>query len=253
MTANGLASPSGGARRPGIEVEEIRAVGPPDADTSTSGKQVADLAVNPNEHYANHLRDSTTSLFMFCSMSQTLKDVEIGAYRLFRDRLVVDCGSPTDPIEVMLIEQLALAHLNVGQLHHKGATAGSVECAGVYLAAGARLMAEFRRSALCSKEYRGPQGKSAKCTETDQPGEPAAELEPAGDPGEKCADIKLGTSEEGPDHEDATVQFRRPTTLRDSTPEPPAVARVHSGRASAASRSRHGKQAVAACNGTENR
>jgi hypothetical protein len=51
-------------------------------------------------------------------LGQTLKNIETGTYRMFRDRLLVDCGSPTDPIEVMLNEQMVLAHLNVGQLHY---------------------------------------------------------------------------------------------------------------------------------------
>jgi hypothetical protein len=236
-----------------MEDEHINTVGQHDADTPDSADQAAVLVVNPNEHYASHLRESTASLFMFASMGQSLKNVETGAYRMFRDRLLVDCGSPTDPIEVMLIEQMALAHLNVGQLHYKAAAANSIECAGVYLAAGARLMAEFRRSALALKEYRCPQGKCEKSTETVEPGEPAAERESAGDPREKCTDIKVGTSEGGHEHEDSTIQFRRPTTIRVSTAEPPAVAGVHGRGARAASRTRHGKSAVAACNGAENR
>ena len=54
----------------------------------------------------------------------------------------------------MLIEQLALAHLNCGQLFYRASEAGSVECATAYLAATARLMAEFRRTALALPAYR---------------------------------------------------------------------------------------------------
>jgi hypothetical protein len=146
----------------------------------------------------------------------------------------------------MLIEQMALAHLNVGQLHFKASTSGSIECAGVYLAAGARLMAEFRRSALALKEYRGPQAKSVKSTETVVPGETAAALEPEGEPGEKGTGSELGASEGDQGHEDTTIQFHRPATIRGGKAEPPAVAGVHDRRAPAASRPRQSKSAVAA-------
>ena len=49
------------------------------------------------------------------------------AIHLYRDRLLADCGNPTDPIEVMIIEQLGLAHFYLGLMHCKAANAGSVE------------------------------------------------------------------------------------------------------------------------------
>jgi hypothetical protein len=93
-------------------------------------------------------------MFMFGSMTHVLTDFDVASFRRYRDKLIADCGHPRDPIEVMLIEQLALAHMNTGLLFHRAAAAGSVECAAAYLAAVTRLMAEFRRTAISLPAYR---------------------------------------------------------------------------------------------------
>jgi hypothetical protein len=109
--------------------------------------------LSPDEQLAGHLRDTVPSLFMFASMIQPFKQISEGAYKLFRERLLADCNA-SDPIEVMLVEQLALAHFNMGLLHCKAANARQVEAVGVYSGAAARLMAEFRRSALGLQAFR---------------------------------------------------------------------------------------------------
>ena len=108
----------------------------------------------PSEQQAAHLRDSAAAMFMFASLGNVLPDLDVTSYRLYRDRLLTQYGEPTDPIVIMLVEQLALAHLNCGQLFYKASSANSVECASAYLAATTRLMAEFRRTALALPAYR---------------------------------------------------------------------------------------------------
>jgi hypothetical protein len=93
-------------------------------------------------------------MFMFASMTSILPGFDLASFRIFRDQILVDYGQPADPVTVMLLEQLALAHLNVGQLLGKASSASSVECSAVYLAATARLLAEFRRTALALPAYR---------------------------------------------------------------------------------------------------
>ena len=107
-----------------------------------------------DEHHAGHLRETVPSIFHFASLSQAFKVIDQHAYKLYRDHLLADCGSPTDPIEIMIIEQLALAHFNLGLLSCKAANAGKVEAVGVYSGAAARMMGEFRRSALALQAYR---------------------------------------------------------------------------------------------------
>ena len=62
----------------------------------------------------------------------------------------------------MLLEQLALAHFRIAQLHVCAGTAKSIEGAKVYNSVTARLWGEFRRTALALRAYRAhvPEGKS---------------------------------------------------------------------------------------------
>ena len=107
-----------------------------------------------DEHYAGHLRETASSMFHYAAMMPAFKGIDAQAYKIYRDRLLADCGNPTDPIEIMIIEQLSLAHFNLGLLSCKAANAGKVEAVGVYSGAAARLMGEFRRSALALQAYR---------------------------------------------------------------------------------------------------
>jgi hypothetical protein len=91
---------------------------------------------------------------LHAAMAPTLKGIDFEAYRLYRDRLLSDAGSPTDPVEVMIIEQLGLAHFTMGLMTAKATNANNVNACGTYAVASARLMAEFRRSALALQAYR---------------------------------------------------------------------------------------------------
>jgi hypothetical protein len=54
----------------------------------------------------------------------------------------------------MILEQLILAHLNVGLFQYKATNAGTIQAMAAYTSASARLIAEFRRSALALQAYR---------------------------------------------------------------------------------------------------
>jgi hypothetical protein len=122
---------------------------------------------------------------MFASLKQTLTQPDVMSYRIYRDRLLADYGDPRDPVVIMLLEQLALAHLNCGQLLRQASEAGTVECASAYLAATARLMAEFRRTALALPAYREAAQRLDRCTD-----------DPSASPGKNASDNEL---EEGCD------------------------------------------------------
>src|SRR5262249_2986320 len=126
------ATPSDGARRPPDATEVLGAA----------------------EHYAGHLRETAASMFNFATMAPALKGIEMPAYKIYRDRLLADCGGPTAPLEVMIIEQLSMAHVSLGLLSCRTTNAGSPEAVKVYSGAAARLMGEFRRSALALQAYR---------------------------------------------------------------------------------------------------
>ncbi len=87
------------------------------------------------------------------------KDVGGAAFKVFKDGLLREAGSPSDPVEIMLLEQLTMAHLRVGQLHAQVETAKSIEAAKVFSMAAVRLTGELRRLALALKQYREPSAK----------------------------------------------------------------------------------------------
>lgn len=88
---------------------------------------------------------------------------DTGAYRLYLEQIKAEAGNPTDPIEIMLIEQLCMAHFRIAQLHGSAGHAKSIEGIKAYNSATARLWGEFRRTALALRVYQAtaPKGKSA--------------------------------------------------------------------------------------------
>ncbi len=87
------------------------------------------------------------------------QDIGAGAFKVYRDGLLREAGSPTDPVEVMLVEQISLAHHRVAQLHAQAEQSKTIEGAKVYSTAATRLTGEVRRLALALKQYREPSGK----------------------------------------------------------------------------------------------
>jgi hypothetical protein len=139
------------------EVEEGDEGGARAVAARPSGAAPGDGA-RSSEHFAVQLRETAGSLFLYASMGGFLTQVDPAAFKLFRDRLLLDAGNPTDPVEVMLVEQLALAHMNVGRLHFRSATADGLEAAKAFGSLAVALTGEFRRTALALQAYRAAGG-----------------------------------------------------------------------------------------------
>jgi hypothetical protein len=79
----------------------------------------------------------------------------IGAYgyRGFLDEMIQESGNPSDPLEIMLIEQTAMCHLLSMKLQSKASEAEGTEPIDLYMSEAARLSGEFRETALALKEY----------------------------------------------------------------------------------------------------
>jgi hypothetical protein len=96
---------------------------------------------------ADLLRDG-----LFAALMATAADLpqfdSAPAYNAYLTRLLEDFGSPSNPIAKMLVEQLALAHIRIAQLHGSAALATELEAAKTYATMAARLTGEFRRSAI---------------------------------------------------------------------------------------------------------
>lgn len=109
-----------------------------------------------SEAWAGNLKEVAPAAYLYGSMGAVGGPAYgIECSQVYLRQLLEDAGSPVDPIERMLIEQLALAHHNIGRLHMRAAAAREPEEHKVLNAAAARLMGEFRRSALALKFYRG--------------------------------------------------------------------------------------------------
>lgn len=74
--------------------------------------------------------------------------------RVFLDDLIRESGCPSDPVEILLLEQIAMCHLLSMRLQSQASQAQGTEAIELYLAGAARLSAEFRKTALALKEYR---------------------------------------------------------------------------------------------------
>jgi hypothetical protein len=103
------------------------------------------------------------------------------AFNAYVHQLLHDAGDPKDPIERMLVEQLILAHHNIGRFHVLSADAQGVTEACLYQAAVARLLGEFRKTAMALKSYRlsGAALSSAaqpNCPATPQPSATSADI-----------------------------------------------------------------------------
>ena len=107
-------------------------------------------------------------------MAQVFREVGPESYKHYLLKVLEDAGDPTDPIERMLIEQICLAHHNIGRLYIKAASAEHLEEARVYIGAAALLAGEFRRSISTLKSYREPGKIAVGKADVGQADRPAA-------------------------------------------------------------------------------
>ena len=191
-------------RRPAAPARVATGSRPPTADETS-------------DHYAAHLADTSASAFMYFSLAGVFRQADALAYKKFRDRLLADCGNPTDPVEIMMVEQLALAHLNVGRLHFKSATAEDLESARTYGALAIGLAGEFRRTALALRSYRVKPQAVITVQPTEVPGVAAA---PDSSPGQEGGGDELGSNEEVPDDGGATIPLPESEAGRGRPAEP---------------------------------
>ena len=106
------------------------------------------------ERQAARLEDRGWGGLMFTSLVPLLgPDVEVYTFTLMVDNFLAQLG-PTGPVEKLLAEQLFMAHHLTGHLHARAMLATNPDAAKAFLAAAARLMAEFRQSAVALNALR---------------------------------------------------------------------------------------------------
>jgi hypothetical protein len=134
-----------------------------DATTSLSSEVIrnAELALN--------LRDNAAAGWLYWVTNSTLGE-QIGpdAFLVFRKLLLEEAGDPSDPIERMLVEQMALAHFSIGQLRIRSCTTDLPKMALAFSDSATRLLGEFRRCSLALEEYRSKRAiRTEKRSSTD--------------------------------------------------------------------------------------
>jgi hypothetical protein len=110
------------------------------------------LAAQRASHEAEIIRKAVVP----ASLATAIRIDQVGpnGYRAYLDLLMKEAGNPTDPIEVMMLEQLVMAHLRIAQLHGSAGQAQGIEAVKILCSAAARLLGEFRRTALAIRAYR---------------------------------------------------------------------------------------------------
>ncbi len=154
---------------------------------------------------AVNLREVTGAAFLYWVVSSSLTNgIGTEAFQVYRDELLRDAGNPSDPLEVMLIEQLALAHFSIGQLRIKSCALESPKLAIAYSDSATRLLGEFRRCTLALEDYRTKQAarkdQAARpdAVETAPPPNSNGRSQPSSNGKRKPTTARLGTNGEIP-------------------------------------------------------
>jgi hypothetical protein len=117
------------------------------------------------EQKAESLRQLGAAGYLYAAATQVVGPAfDVLTWKAYLDRYLQAAGDPADPVERILLEQLALAHHALGRLHVRAGSREGVEETQAYLAAIARLLAEVRRTALALKAYREPAALQATAT-----------------------------------------------------------------------------------------
>lgn len=115
----------------------------PQQEHQESERRKDGIELLKNVNYAAYMSRALGNRFFDCS-----------TFVAYLDDLKKQIGEPEDPVEVMMMEELAFAHFQIGDISAKAAEAGQLTEQAVYYAAAARLLGEFRRLAESFQRYR---------------------------------------------------------------------------------------------------
>jgi hypothetical protein len=208
--------------------------------------------VDYDDHYATHLRETTSAIFICSNLKPVFKEIEGSACRLYRDRLIADCGSPKDPIEVMFIEQMALANFSMGLMQARAASERELEAIAVFSSVASRLMAEFRRSALALQAYRAASRHLANDPTKDivMPVEGPEQLEDSRN--KKLNGDEVSSTRVATDAGETIIPYPGPASLGDQPAQSSEVARAQPRRPRKGARHDAGEPAVGEVNRAAN-
>lgn len=128
---------------------------PPEMPQGLSPQEQTDFLVTEGQAY--NLKERVPAAYLYCAAPTAIRNGQSGpSCATYLDNFLEEAGAPTDPVERMLLEQIAIAHHGIGRLHTEAASATTPEAANIYNSAAAKLLGEFRRCVLALREYRLP-------------------------------------------------------------------------------------------------
>jgi hypothetical protein len=138
-----------------------------EAKSSPEGAAGLDAAQHAAAQRAAHQADGLRTCVipaLMASAFPALSQFSAAGFKVHLERTLADLGNPTDPVERMMIEQLVLAHFRIAQLHVDAGYCKHAEGMKLYTTATARLLGEFRRTALALRAYgtTTPENRSEK-------------------------------------------------------------------------------------------
>ena len=127
------------------------------ATAAPTASSAASSPPNEADDPAEEFRRMAAVLYLHGSFTKPLQNaVPPAAIEAYLAGVLRDAGEPRDPIERMLIEQSVLAHHHLGHLYLRAGSATDAQELEAILGAAARLLGEFRRTALALRSYREP-------------------------------------------------------------------------------------------------
>lgn len=148
--------------------------------------------------------------------------VGVQGFQEFRSALLKDLGEPKDPLATMFIDQLCWLHFRSAELLVAGASAKlQADQVAALTAAAARVIAEFRKSALALREYQSPLRQPANVTINANAQVAVVEgASAAVQPSVEVFDAKVSKPAEALSHDNFEAFVPEPKTRRRGPPEP---------------------------------
>jgi hypothetical protein len=183
------------------------------------------------------------------------------SFAIYRKKILEKFGVTTDPVEIMFVDQLLMAQSAIGSMHlnvHAAKVANDADTVAVLTASLARLMAEFRKSALALKQYKSPSPTSLY-TVVQQQNVAAGDQQvafvegPCGSAAKKSLDIKQGSNRaKALTHEPRQELLAKPKATGGGEAESVPSSRNNTRGAATASRHGQGKPSVAPSHRSKN-
>jgi hypothetical protein len=154
---SGIEQPNPQAASPFRQPAPESTAGSPQRKPPEESQQAAEESVSPILKEAYYLRKEAAAGYLNAMLGPCFEGhLHPMAFNQYVSDVLQEAGNPKDPIERMMVEQLVLAHHNIGRLQVQAALSKGAAEAEMYNTAAVRLMGEFRKTTLALKACRMP-------------------------------------------------------------------------------------------------